>query len=217
MNTTAEASMCPLCDTTSGVPYASWRERRYLHCENCDLVWLDPAQRLNPAAERTYYATHENDPRDPGYRRFLSRAAEPLLARLAPGSHGLDYGCGPGPALAYMLQEAGHTMALYDPYFAPAQAALERQYDFVTCTETAEHFHNPGTEFRELDSLLRPRGWLAVMTGFRPEQERFANWHYVRDPTHVSFYSEKSLAWLAELFEWEMQVPAKNVVLFRKG
>ena len=33
---------------------------------------------------------------------------EPLLARLGPASHGLDYGCGPGPALATMLREEGH-------------------------------------------------------------------------------------------------------------
>jgi hypothetical protein len=43
-----------------------------------------------------------------------------------------------------MLAEAGHAMALYDPFFRPDPAALERDYDFITCTETAEHFHHPG-------------------------------------------------------------------------
>ena len=61
---------------------------------------------------------------DAGYRRFLSKLADPLMARLAPGARGLDYGCGPGPALAAMLREAGHEVALYDPFFAPDPAPL---------------------------------------------------------------------------------------------
>jgi hypothetical protein len=45
---------------------------------------------------------------DVGYRRFLSQLADPLLQRLACSTmsttttttyRGLDYGCGPGPAL----------------------------------------------------------------------------------------------------------------------
>ena len=63
------------------------------------------------------------------------------MARLLPKSQGLDYGCGPGPALAHMLREAGHDVALFDPFFAPDPAPFNRTYDFVTCTEVAEHFH----------------------------------------------------------------------------
>ena len=35
------------------------------------------------------------------------------------GVEGCWAGCGPGPALAEMLREAGHTVATYDPLFAP--------------------------------------------------------------------------------------------------
>ena len=95
---------------------------------------------------------------DPGYRRFLSKLADPLRGRLAPGAHGLDYGCGPGPALAAMLREAGHEMALYDPVYYPDTAPLQARYDFVTCTEVAEHFHAPAQEFDRMGALLRPGG-----------------------------------------------------------
>ncbi len=81
-----------------------------------------------------HYLHHENHLDDPGYRRFLSKLADPLLARLPAGSKGLDYGCGPGPALAAMLREAGHQVALYDPFFHPDLTPLERSYDFETCT-----------------------------------------------------------------------------------
>ncbi|MDA1381669.1 methyltransferase domain-containing protein [Plesiomonas shigelloides subsp. oncorhynchi] len=55
----------------------------------------------------------------------------------------MDFGCGPGPLLAQMLEEAGFRMHKYDPYFHPERATLAREYDFVTCTEVAEHFMPP--------------------------------------------------------------------------
>src|SRR5690606_24896975 len=105
-----------------------------------------------------YYQTHQNALDDPGYRQHLSHLTTPLLPRLTPGSHGLDYGCGPGPALAAMLGEAGHTMALYDPLFHNDASVLESCYDFITCSEVAEHFHDPAAEFRRLNGLLKPGG-----------------------------------------------------------
>src|SRR5690606_20429248 len=151
---------------------------------------LDPAQLPDSATELAHYRLHRNDPRDPGYRGFLARLAEPLRARLAPGACGLEYGCGPGPALAALPREAGAPMAVYAPFFAPHAAVLEVRYDFITCTEAIEHFHRPAREFGRLDRLLRPGGWLGLMTEFQEGDERFARWHYRRDPTHVVFYRE---------------------------
>jgi len=47
--------------------------------------------------------------------------------------------------------------------FRPGSEALTRTCDFITCTEVAEHFHRPADEFRRLDALLKPGGWLALM------------------------------------------------------
>ncbi|ENO83916.1 class I SAM-dependent methyltransferase [Thauera linaloolentis] len=190
--------------------------RDYLRCVVCEATFLLPAQRPAAGAERAEYELHRNHPADPGYRRFLGRLAAPLLARLAPVSTGLDYGCGPGPALAPMLRAAGHAVALYDPFFMPDAAALARTYDFVTCTEVAEHFHDPAREFARLDGLLRPGGWLAVMTCFQTDDARFARWHYRRDPTHVVFYREATFRHLAGHFGWRCEVPCKDVALLNK-
>ncbi len=167
-------------------------------------------------SERAHYLTHENDPDDPRYRAFLSRLATPLLKRLSPGLSGLDYGCGPGPALAAMLREAGHSVTLYDPFFAADATVLAGRYDFITCTEVVEHFHEPAREFRQLDGLLRPGGWLAVMTMFQTDDARFANWHYRKDPTHVVFYREATMRTLAADLAWHCEIPAPNVALFCK-
>ncbi|MEX0732410.1 MAG: class I SAM-dependent methyltransferase [Aquisalimonadaceae bacterium] len=215
-NHSREPRPCPLCRSPQGEPYAQLRRRHYFLCRICDLVWLCPQQRLDAEAERAHYDTHENNPADVGYRTFLEQLATPLMQRLQPGADGLDYGSGPGPTLSVMLEEQGFSMRLFDPLFAPDSGVLARQYDFITCTETAEHFFSPSDEFARLDQLLRPGGWLGIMTGFRPPADAFAAWHYVRDPTHVCFYSVETMAWIARHYGWTLEMPGNNVALFRK-
>lgn len=115
-----------------------------------------------------------------------------------------------------MLAEQGFRVAIYDPYFAPDDAALCRSYDFITCTEVVEHLHSPGDEFDRLNRLLRPGGWLGVMTEVLREGRAFERWHYVRDPTHVCFYRPKTMQWIARHYGWVLHVPHPNVALFQK-
>lgn len=211
------ATPCPLCAASASTRFASVGERRYWRCGACALVYLEPAQRPDTAAELAEYLLHENDPVDPGYRRFLAPLAEALLTRLPAGARGLDYGCGPGPALPAMLAEHGLQTVLYDPFFAPDEAALSRDYDFILCSEVAEHFHRPGEEFARLAGLLRPGGWLGVMTNLLQETTDFAGWHYRRDPTHVVFYTPATMHWLAARHGWSLVRPSPRVSLFRRS
>jgi hypothetical protein len=211
------AASCPLCAAPDAAPLARLHGRRYHDCTACGLVFIDAADHLDDDAERAHYLTHENDTADPGYRRFLSRLAEPLAARLAPGAQGLDYGCGPAPALARILEERGFRMAAYDPFFAPDPTPLSRRYDFVTCTEAAEHFHRPAAEFARLDALLRDDGRLGLMTELLRPDTVLERWRYARDPTHVCFYRERTLRWLAGRFGWTIEYLEGNVAIFRRA
>jgi SAM-dependent methyltransferase len=210
------APACPLCGDAPRREPVRAHGRRYHDCDGCGLVFVDPADRPAPAAERARYDEHHNDPADAGYRAFLERVAQPVAERVEPGAKGLDYGSGPGPALAEMLRERGYAMAIYDPFYAPDAAALEREYDFITCTETAEHFHAPAAEFARLDRMLRPGGLLAVMTEPRRDDRDLAAWWYIRDPTHVCFYRDRTFEWIARRFGWALERPARTVAIFRK-
>ncbi|HEU4669444.1 MAG TPA: class I SAM-dependent methyltransferase [Dyella sp.] len=207
---------CPLCGAATGAP---WRETTgvYRHCKQCDLVSRDPSTWLDADAERSYYGTHDNRIDDPGYRRFLSQLADPLIARLAPGARGLDYGCGVAPALAAMLTDAGFPTVGYDPFFAPDAGLLDARYDFIACTEVLEHMHDPLSDLARIDALLKPGGWLGLMTELRPPMADFARWHYHRDPTHVGFHSEASLRWIAARFGWTVTAIGRRVSLFRRA
>ena len=166
--------------------------------------------------ELAHYQTHENDPSDIGYRAFLSRLANPLLDWFQPSLKGLDYGCGPGPALAQMMREAGYQVAMYNLFFEPDQRVFDETYDFITCTEVAEHFHRSYEEFRRLSKLLRPSRWLGVMTMFETDDALFANWHYRKDPTHVVFYRAETMQVIASDLGWTSDIPAKNIALLQK-
>ena len=187
----------------------------YWRCQPCEATFLDPGQRLDLVTERAHYRTHENAIDDPGYRRFLAKLAVPLLERLPTNASGLDFGCGPGPALATMMREAGHRMALYDPCFAPDETVLSTRYDFVTCTEVLEHLHEPAEVFDRLGALSRPGGWLGLMTCFQTDDTRFARWRYRREPTHVVFYRQATLAKIAEARGWRAEFPTKDVAMMR--
>jgi 2-polyprenyl-3-methyl-5-hydroxy-6-metoxy-1,4-benzoquinol methylase len=207
---------CPVCEQAELLHFQAIKQQQYLRCPECQCTVLAPDCRLNAEQEKAIYQYHDNNPGDPGYRRFLVKVADPLLARIPRGAHGLDFGCGPGPALAGMLEEAGMVVALYDPFFHPQPDVLKQQYDFITCTEVLEHLYQPAAVLRQLDGLLKPGGLLAVMTCFQTDDTRFASWHYRRDPTHVVFYKEETLGLIAKRHQWILEVPRKDVALFTK-
>lgn len=215
-------SACPLCGGSHIADYHRDRVREYLHCATCQLVFVPPAQHLTEAAEKAYYDLHENNALDPGYRRFLERLFTPLNERLMANAMGLDVGCGPGPTLSKMFEDAGHRVALYDPFYAPDKAVLAASYDFITLSEVVEHMAAPGPELDALWSMLKPGGWLGIMTKRVRDQEAFKTWHYIQEPTHICFFSDPTFAWLCQRWtdqgtQATLHVVDNDVVLIRKG
>ena len=189
---------CIVCRTPGADAFFADGERNYFRCGTCGARFLDPCSFPSADAERTQYDRHENDLADAGYRRFLSRVSEPLLDRLQAGCEGLDYGCGPGPALAAMLEEAGHSVALFLTR-STRQTARCWSGPMISShvRKSPNIFMIRHASFARLDGLLKPGGWLAVMTCFHIDDARFANWYYRLDPTHVVFYREETMRWLA--------------------
>jgi hypothetical protein len=212
-----DGGACPLCGSERTRLFAHSGPRSYFDCGVCRLAHLAPRQRLAAGAERRHYETHENDPSDAAYRAFLERLAAPMAAQLPAGARGLDYGAGPGPTLSVMLEERGFPMAIYDPIYAPDRGALRQTYDFISCSETVEHFFSPSEEFERLQRLLWPGGCLGVMTPLLMDDCVFESWYYARDPTHVCFYRPATMHWLAERHGWTVSFPSRNVILFRKS
>ncbi|WP_320411955.1 class I SAM-dependent methyltransferase [Alteromonas aquimaris] len=177
---------------------------------------MDKNDLPSTSTELNEYNLHENNSDDSGYRQFLSRLAVPLLKILPPQQCGLDFGCGPSPVLADMVAEAGHQVALYDPFFQPDKSVLADKYDFIMCTEAIEHFHHPQRELMLFSQLIKKDGWLAIMTKRVLSKTRFANWHYKNDPTHVSFFSDTTFEFIASQYGYTLEFAGADVVLMQK-
>ncbi|WP_101758848.1 class I SAM-dependent methyltransferase [Oceanicoccus sp. KOV_DT_Chl] len=190
--------------------------RNYFQCECCQLVFVDPAQRLTKEQEKAEYDLHQNSPADTGYRQFLRRLCQPMLAMLQPNSHGLDFGCGPGPTLSLMFEHAGHSVNLYDHFYCNNELALAERYDFICATEVIEHLFEPGRVLRQLWQLLKFGGVMGLMTKLVIDQAAFSGWHYKNDPTHVCFFSAASLQWLAAELGAEITIIGSDVIVLSK-
>jgi 2-polyprenyl-3-methyl-5-hydroxy-6-metoxy-1,4-benzoquinol methylase len=130
----------------------------------------------------------------------------------------LDFGCGPGPTISILLKELGGEVENYDPIFYKNDEALTKTFDVVTSTEVVEHFKSPEADWNMLVSLIKPQGLLAVMTQFISSDVDYKTWWYKNDPTHVVFYKEETLEYLANRFQLEIIFnDKKSVVIFRKN
>ncbi len=209
--------ICIVCKQNKAVVFKNIKQKIYWKCSYCEAIFLDKEFYLSSNDEYKHYLTHNNDLNDPRYKKFLSNLMLPLIERIKLNSTGLDYGCGPGPALSLMLREKGYQMFNYDPFFDPEKRNLLKKYDFICCTETAEHFHNPFGEFTRFNELLNNNGTIGIMTNFHSEQHIFENWYYIKDPTHVVFYNKKTFQIIAKIFDWDSEFLGNNLVFLKKN
>lgn len=208
---------CPLCHHSGLIDFLKTPMREYIQCSNCHLIFVPKKFHLSEIEEKKRYDCHQNDPKDENYRKFLSRLSTPLNKLLNPKSTGLDFGSGPNPTLSIMLEQYGHTMNIYDYYYEPAPQVLDKQYDFITSTEVIEHISNPEKILHHLWSRIKPNGYLGLMTKLALNLEKFEKWHYIRDETHICFYSTDTFKWLAKTLKAQMQILGDDVIIFKKA
>jgi len=219
-------NICPLCKKIQSCEYSSDRNRDYLLCNHCKLIYVPEELHLTSEEEKKQYDFHTNNPADQGYRNFLSRLFIPLSERLTPNSKGLDFGCGPGPTLSVMLEEVGFNMQIYDIFYARNESVFENLYHFISATEVFEHLMNPAEEIERLLSSLEPGGYLGVMTklvapsaleiAIPTNKEKFNNWHYKNDLTHICFFSQETFLWIAKKYQLTVEFIAADVVILQK-
>ena len=216
MNNQQKNNSCPFCRAFGTEFFFKDKFRSYFQCNTCNLIFVPTSQHLTSKEEKIRYDLHKNYPEDPNYRNFLSRIFNPVQKLIAPGSKGLDFGSGPGPTLSLMFEEAGHTMSIYDHYYANKPSVFEKQYDFITASEVVEHLFEPNKELDRLWNCLKPGGYLGLMTKLATVREAFATWHYINDPTHVCFFSKSTFEWLAEKWQAELTFADKDIMILQK-
>jgi SAM-dependent methyltransferase len=207
---------CILCKHNSLHLFHQDKNRKYYRCDHCKLVQVPKIYHLSLEEEKKRYDLHENNIDDPLYRNFLSKLSSQLLPLLPQSAVGFDFGCGPSPALADIFNRAGFEMDIFDAFYYPDKHYLTKKYSFITSTEVVEHLANPGKEIEKLWDLLLPQGYLAIMTGMVINKARFENWSYIRDLTHICFFSLETFNWLTHHLEAELVLSTQNIVILQK-
>ncbi len=205
---------CSLCRSIKTVLFFKTKKRVYYKCNNCDAICLHPDFYLDPLSEKERYDKHSDDIEDKGYQNFVLPLVKGVINNFKTTRIGLDYGCGKTAIVKQLLQRKGFTINGYDPIYFPTIDTLKFKYDFITCCEVAEHFYNPCTEFKKIHQMLLPTGKLFLKTYLYDSTIDFSTWWYKNDPTHVVFYTTKSLQFIKEAIGFnELTIFNDHIVL----
>jgi hypothetical protein len=203
---------CPLCDSSAILFF-----EKTFSCPNCYLVFKSPEIFISKASEEARYNSHQNSTGEQGYIDFLNRLAIPLNEFIRKDFTLLDYGCGPYSQIAKILEPEVAVTKFYDPQFFPNELSKEK-FDVVTCTEVVEHFKNPKLEWEKLLATVKPKGILGIMTQFYNDEIDYKSWWYKNDPTHVVFYRQKTLDYLAQKNYMKILYnDRRSVIIFQNG
>lgn len=194
-------------------------DNNYYFCNNCEAIFIDSTEIVDPDAEKERYQGHDNNHQNEGYVKMFKEFIEDLLEPnidFEAVNDVLDFGCGPGPVLADLLRDKNFEVDQYDPYFFPKKIFKNKKYDLITSTEVFEHFSDPIKEMELLTSHLKKGSYLAVMTSFHQGPENFDDWWYKWDPTHIVFYNEITFNEIASSFNLEIvHTDFEKYILFK--
>src|SRR6056297_2127254 len=207
---------CKLCNS-SDIKEIKVKEK-YYYCNNCELIFIEPDKLPDYDREHEVYCGHENTHENKGYVNMFKEFIDNYIIYYKNEIEDvLEYGCGPGPVLADLLEELDFNVYKYDPFFYSDFDYKNKKYDLITSTEVFEHFFDPKNEINKLVQLIKPGKYLAVMTSFHQGIEHFKDWWYKRDPTHVSFYSLKTFQYIEENHSLEIVKTKNNKgILFKR-
>ena len=206
---------CTLCEGSYLKEIVLERDpRRYFLCKECFLIFAHSDFHLNKEEEKSRYSNHQNRIDQAGYVKFLNRAIFPSLDFISSGMIGLDYGCGPSPTLSKLLLKEGIECFDYDPIFGFDHPLDD--YDFIFATECFEHFFLPKEDLQKINSLLKPHGFLSIMTERWVTEEGFKDWYYKNDPTHVSFFHENTFHYISKELNFDIVYQDENRVVILK-
>ena len=191
---------CRICGQAAYLMEHEKLEKHYYHCVYCDYIFMDEKEIISHEAEKHRYDQHKNTLDNRGYVNmfecFIEQAIIPYENQIDTA---LDFGCGPGPVLAYLLKQRGIQVDVYDIYFQPKKVYENKKYNLITSTEVFEHLKYPMEQASTLLQRLTPNGILALMTSFHSNDvEQFSKWWYRKDDTHIGFFNAKTFEYIAK-------------------
>lgn len=210
---------CKICNCNTTVIKDAKSVKIYYRCEECDYIFLDDKHYLDASFEKEHYDNHENNLESLGYVNMFENLIEEFVDIDAKEiKTALDFGCGEGEVLPILLERRGIFCDRYDLFYFPQKVYKNKKYDLIVSTEVIEHLASPLETLKELLLHLNKDGYLLLMTYFHPsDDEKFLKWFYIKDITHIGFFSIKTFEYMASELGLNMiKHNSKNSIMFRK-
>jgi hypothetical protein len=190
------------------------------HCKACEFIFKDPDAIVSLEKELKVYEQHNNSEENLGYvgmfQDFMDKTFLPYKNHIRTI---LDFGSGPTPVLAKLMQKDGFDVEHYDKFFSPQKVYEGKTYDLITSTEVIEHIADIQAVLELFSEHLNSDGYLAVMTQFHTDvPQEYLKWWYRRDPTHISFFRPKTFEVLARKYGLTVLFhDSKKLILMQKS
>ena len=188
---------CNLCRSNDVRCVATKGKRSFYFCPQCQLVSVPASQHLSLSEEKERYAHHENFADNPDYVRYLTEISHEIERIPVKRPSILDFGSGHEYVLTRVLREKGFCCAPYDPLYNLGLENLAVKYDIVVLCETIEHLRDLQAEIKLINRLCKHEGYVLIRTRFYPDKNAMATWWYTLDETHVNFFNDRSLEYVA--------------------
>ena len=189
---------CGLCGNPQCISIGSDSRRSYVQCRRCQLITVPREQWLSPEMEKQRYSLHDNTIANEGYRRFLDEIVDVIAALKTPSARILDFGSGENKVISTLLGNRGFRCTSYDPLYSIGMDVLKTRYDSLVLCEVIEHLREIKQEVDRLGGLVQRNGNIVIRTQLYPSSNSFFTWWYIQDLTHINFFSESTLEYIAQ-------------------
>jgi SAM-dependent methyltransferase len=190
-------------------------------CEGCGLYFKSRTVTLESLTD--YYARLECETFEHEGNFPTDHILQRTLECLPSGSKVLDFGCSTGRILKSQtgrlncfgveVNEAAAVIARERGIRIISEQQLRagkpRDFDAILLTDVYEHLPRPVELVEMLVALIKPGGWLAIVTGCADAistRDRIGEFWYFRLPGHLHMLSERHLDWLAASVGFRLDV-----------
>lgn len=210
--------ICKICNQNVEEFNDELLQKSYYHCKTCELIFVNDAFLVSTQREKSQYDNHNNSLEDSGYVAMFENFLDFFWEDIKDSTKtALDFGSGPGPVLDTLIKRRNVTCDIYDKFYQQEKVYENKTYDLISATEVFEHLQNPKEVLNFFKQHLHVGSHVALMTLFHTNtQNDFLKWWYRRDPTHITFFTPKTLEVLANECGFELiKHDGKRVALLR--
>lgn len=189
-------------------------------CDHCELYFKShtlPLERLDAYYHRLESGIYDLDGNYP-----TDRILRNALERLTDGQRVLDFGCSGGRILSGLTgrfecfgvepnEQAAATArgrGIRIVSEEELRAGKSGHFDAIILADVYEHLPKPIEIAQMVANLLKPNGWLAIVTGNADSirtRPFMAEYWYFRTPGHLVMLSERHVSWLADRLGLEVE------------